>query len=197
MRKVRTAVLISGRGSNMGALIQATKKMDYPAEISLVISNRPEAGGIAAAAGQGLETAVIDHKAFPSKDAFETALDDRLRASSIELIALAGFMRVLSPSFVSRWEGRIINIHPSLLPAYKGLSTHERALADGAKRHGCSVHFVTAKLDDGPVIEQAEVPVLPSDTPETLAARVLEQEHRIYPEALAKVSRKLQAMTSI
>ena len=135
---------------------------------------------------------MIDHKAFATREAFEAALDDDLRAMNVEIIALAGFMRVLTAGFIARWEGRMINIHPSLLPAYKGLHTHERALADGAKTHGCSVHLVTPELDGGPVLLQAEVPVLADDTPDTLAARVLRQEHRIYPQALALLAERIR-----
>lgn len=196
MSRIRTAVLISGRGSNMMALVEATRAPGFPAEIVRVISNRPDAKGLGFAEAQGIATAVIDHTAFPGRDAFEAALQSRLEADGIELVALAGFMRVLSPAFTAKWRDRILNIHPSLLPAYKGLHTHERALAGGATRHGCTVHYVTAELDGGATILQAEVPVLAGDTVETLAARVLTEEHRIYPRALGIVARKLQAKTS-
>ena len=189
MRKAQTAILISGRGSNMMALVEAARDPAYPAEAACVISNRADAKGLDFAAACGIATAVIDHKAYPSREAFETALDQALRRRNVEIIALAGFMRVLTAGFISRWAGRMINIHPSLLPAYKGLHTHERALADGVKTHGCSVHLVTPELDGGPVLLQAEVPVLAGDTPETLGARVLEQEHKIYPQALAMLAR--------
>lgn len=185
-------MLISGRGSNMMALVDAARDPDYPAEITCVISNRPDAAGLGLARRSGIPAVSISHTDFADRAAFEAALDAELRHRDIELIALAGFMRVLSASFISRWEGRIVNIHPSLLPAYKGLHTHERVLADGATRHGCTVHQVTAELDGGPVILQAEVPVLPGDTPETLASRVLAEEHRIYPLALAQVARSLR-----
>lgn len=187
--KKRVAILISGGGSNMAALIQAAKDPAYPAEIALVVSNIAEAGGLAKAAAGGVPTVVIDHKPFgKDREGFERALDAELRKAGAELVCLAGFMRVLTPWFVGRWQGRMLNIHPSLLPAYKGLHTHARALADGATEHGCTVHWVVPDLDAGPIIAQARVPVLPDDTAETLAARVLAKEHRIYPEALAEVA---------
>ncbi|HHI82537.1 MAG TPA: phosphoribosylglycinamide formyltransferase [Rhizobiales bacterium] len=185
----RTAVLISGRGSNMKALIEAAKDKDYPAEIVLVISNRPDAAGLEAARAEGIEAIVIDHTGFDNREAFEAEMQKALVAHGVELVACAGFMRLMTAGFVDKWKGAMINIHPSLLPDYKGLDTHARVLADGAPIHGCSVHFVTADLDSGPVIAQGKVPVLASDTPETLAARVLEQEHLIYPKALAMVAR--------
>ncbi len=196
MKPIRTAVLISGRGSNMMALVAAAKAENYPAEIARVISNRPGAKGLEYAAINGIAASAIDHKAFTSREAFEAALQTDLQSHGIELIALAGFMRVLSPAFTARWQGRLLNIHPSLLPAYRGLHTHERALADGATTHGCTVHFVSAELDAGEIILQAEVPVLAADTPESLAARVLVQEHRIYPQALEMLARNLQAKIS-
>jgi len=195
MRKLQTAVLISGRGSNMMALVEASRAADYPAEIACVVSNKPDAKGVQFAAANGIATKVFDHKAFPNREAFEQALDNYLRSMKVEAIALAGFMRVLTAGFINGWDGRIINIHPSLLPAYKGLHTHERAIADGAKVHGCSVHLVTQELDGGPVLLQAEVPVLAVDTPDALAARVLTEEHRIYPQALALLSNRLIAET--
>jgi formyltetrahydrofolate-dependent phosphoribosylglycinamide formyltransferase len=195
MRKARTAILISGRGSNMMALVETARQPDYPAEIVCVVSNRADAKGLDFAAANGIAAKVIDHKAFASREAFEAALDDYLRSVGAEIIALAGFMRVLTAGFISRWEGRMVNIHPSLLPAYKGLHTHERAIADGAKTHGCSVHLVTPELDGGPVLMQAEVPVLAGDTPDTLSARVLKEEHRIYPQALAMLARQVTAET--
>ncbi len=184
----RTAVLISGRGSNMRALVEAAKSPDYPAEIVLVLSNRTDAGGIAFAKEAGIATAVVDHKIYAGRGEFEKSMQILLDLHRIELICLAGFLRVLTASFVQHWEGRLINIHPSLLPAYRGLDTHARALADGAKIHGCTVHFVVPALDDGPIIAQASVPVLDGDTPDTLAARVLVQEHILYPAALAAVA---------
>ncbi len=180
----------------MMALVEAARAPDYPAEIGCVVSNRADAKGLEFAAAEGIATAVIDHKSYPSREAFEATLDAHLRAQRIEIIACAGFMRILSADFVKDWEGRMINIHPSLLPAYKGLHTHERVLADGATVHGCTVHGVTAELDGGPIILQAEVPVLAGDGAETLAARVLKEEHRIYPQALALLARQLQAKIS-
>ena len=195
MRTLRTAILISGRGSNMMALVEAARAADYPAGIVCVVANTADAKGLEFAAANGIATRVIDHKAFPSREAFEAALDAYLRAMNVEAIALAGFMRVLTAGFIAGWDGRLINIHPSLLPAYKGLHTHERAIADGAKVHGCSVHLVTPELDGGPVLLQAEVPVLPEDTADVLAARVLTEEHRIYPQALALLSHRIIAET--
>jgi phosphoribosylglycinamide formyltransferase-1 len=196
MKRLRAAVLISGRGSNMMALAEAARDPDYPVTIACVISNRPDAEGLAYAARNGIAAKLIDHREFASRESFEAALDHYLRAAAIDIIACAGFMRVLTGKFVAGWEGRMINIHPSLLPAYKGLHTHERVLADGATEHGCTVHHVTAELDAGPIILQAKVPVMPADTPESLAARVLREEHRIYPQALAMLARELQAKTS-
>jgi phosphoribosylglycinamide formyltransferase-1 len=193
MRKARTAILISGRGSNMMALVEAMREHGYPAAAACVVSNRADAKGLEFASSRGIPARVIDHKAFSSRQDFETALDAYLRAQGVEIIALAGFMRVLTAGFIAGWEGRMINIHPSLLPAYKGLHTHERALADGAKVHGCSVHLVTPELDGGPVLLQAEVPVLAGDTPETLSQRVLKEEHRIYPQALAMLASRITA----
>jgi phosphoribosylglycinamide formyltransferase-1 len=185
----RVAVLISGRGSNMAALIEAAKAADYPAEIALVVSNVPDAGGLATATANGIATATIDHRAFNrDREAFERALQAELESHRIDIVCLAGFLRIFTPWFPGQWEGRMINIHPSLLPAYKGLDTHARALADGAKVHGATVHFVVPDLDAGPIILQEEVPVLAGDTPETLGSRVLAAEHRIYPEALRQIS---------
>lgn len=182
--KRRTAVLISGRGSNMASLIAAAQSSDYPAQIALVIASNPTAAGIKTAASHDIQTAVVHHREFSTREAFETVLDETLQSHAIDLVCLAGFMRVLTSGFVAKWFGRIINIHPSLLPSYKGLRTHERALADGVKIHGCSVHFVVPEMDAGPIIMQAAVPVLDGDDPEVLAARVLAQEHVIYPRAL-------------
>lgn len=187
--KKRVAVLISGRGSNMAALVEAAKAPDYPAEIVLVLSNVPGAGGLATAAANGIATATIDHKAFNrNREAFEQAMQTELERHRVDIVCLAGFMRILTPWFVGQWEGRMINIHPALLPAYKGLDTHARALADGAKEHGATVHFVTPGMDEGETILQEAVPVLPGDTPETLGRRVLEVEHRIYPQALRMIA---------
>ena len=180
----RVAILISGRGSNMAALIEAAQAKDYPAEITLVVSNRPDAAGLAFAASRGIATAVVDHKRFASREAFDAALDAALEKARIEIVCLAGFMRMLTTPFVGKWRGRMLNIHPSLLPEFKGLDTHARALAAGVKMHGCTAHFVVPELDSGPIILQEKVPVLAGDTEQTLAARVLEAEHRIYPAAL-------------
>jgi phosphoribosylglycinamide formyltransferase-1 len=188
-RRIPTAILISGGGSNMAALIAAAKEPGFPADIRLVLSNNADAGGLTKAVAAGIATAILDHRPFgKDREAFEREIDARLRAEQIELICLAGFMRVLTPWFVKRWEGRMLNIHPSLLPAYKGLHTHARALADGAREHGCTVHWVVADLDAGPTIAQVRVPVLPGDTEDALAERVLAQEHVIYPLALADVA---------
>lgn len=186
--KTRTAVLISGRGSNMMSLVEAARAADYPAEIVIVISNRPDAPGIAWAAAQGIATLVIDHKAFKSREAFEAELDKALVASRAEIVALAGFMRLMTPGFVGRWQSSMINIHPSLLPNFKGLHTHEQALDAGVKIAGCTVHYVRAEMDTGPIIAQAAVPVISGDTPARLAARVLAAEHRLYPAALRLVA---------
>ncbi|CAH1660329.1 phosphoribosylglycinamide formyltransferase 1 [Hyphomicrobiales bacterium] len=187
--RLRTAVFISGRGSNMTALVEAARAPDFPAEIALVLSNRADAAGLAYAGEAGIATAVVDHKPFNGdREAFERAIDAVLVEHGVELVCLAGFLRVLTPWFVTRWAGRLINIHPSLLPAFRGLDTHARALAANVRLHGCTVHFVTPELDDGPVIAQAAVPILEGDSPGTLARRVLAQEHVIYPAALARVA---------
>ncbi len=186
--KKKVAVLISGRGSNMRALIEAARAADYPAGIVRVISNRPDAGGLAHAAEAGIATDVVDHKAFLGRDKFEAELDRRLKDAEVELICLAGFMRLLTSRFVDAWKDRLINIHPSLLPAFPGLDTHARALAAGVRFTGCTVHFVRTEMDAGPIIVQAAVPVLPGDDEEGLAARVLEAEHHAYPLALALVA---------
>jgi phosphoribosylglycinamide formyltransferase-1 len=189
MTRKRVAVLISGRGSNMMALIEAAKAKEYPAEIVLVVSNRPDAAGLARAREDNIATAVIDHRPFGAdRGAFERELDEALRKHRIELICLAGFMRLLTPWFIARWSGRILNIHPALLPQFKGLHTHRRALEGGATRHGATVHFVVEETDAGPIINQQSVPVLDGDTEDSLAARVLEVEHKIYPEALRLVA---------
>jgi phosphoribosylglycinamide formyltransferase 1 len=181
----RTAVLISGRGSNMESLIAAAAAPDFPAEIVLVLSNNPDAGGLATAAVAGIPTHAIDHRPFgKDRAAHEAKIDAALRGADVEIVCLAGYMRLLSPYLVSRWAGRMLNIHPSLLPELKGLHTHARAIEAGHAEHGCTVHLVTEDLDSGPIVAQARIPVLPSDTPESLAARVLVEEHRLYPEAL-------------
>ncbi len=188
MTRKRVGVLISGRGSNMAALIEAANEPDYPAEIVCVASNRPDAAGLAFAENRGIATHVVDHKNYAFREDFDAALNDYLLGQNLDLIACAGFMRILTPVLLDQWAGKIINIHPSLLPLYKGLRTHERALADGVKTHGCTVHFVSAEVDGGPIIAQAGVPVVPGDTAEALAARVLEEEHKLYPKALAIVA---------
>ncbi|MFL5236470.1 MAG: phosphoribosylglycinamide formyltransferase [Rhizomicrobium sp.] len=188
VQRVRTAVLISGRGSNLSALADACRAPDYPADIVLVISNRADAPGLETARERDLPLRVIPHKNFASREDFDAAVDEALRQADVALICEAGFMRIHSEWFVRRWEGRILNIHPSLLPAFPGIRVHEQALAAGVKVSGCTVHFLTAELDSGPIIAQAVVPVLPDDTPESLGARVLAEEHKLYPEALRLVA---------
>lgn len=172
----------------MSALIEAAKDPDFPASISLVISNRPEAEGLNIASVAGIKAVAIDHKLFETREAFDRVMHELLTAHGIKFVCLAGFMRLLSPWLTHKWQGRMLNIHPSLLPAYKGLDTHARALNDGQTRHGCTVHFVTEGLDDGPIVAQSEIAILPGDTPESLAARVLIEEHKLYPLALARVA---------
>jgi len=184
----RVAILISGRGSNMANLIKAAQAPGYPAEISLVVSNRPDAAGLSFAQSAGIRTVTIDHKKHGSRDAFDAALHEKLTGERIELVACAGFMRIMTAGFVDRWRDKMINIHPSLLPSYKGLDTHARALADGVKIHGCSVHFVRHDVDAGPIIAQAAVAVEEREDADTLAARVLAAEHLLYPHALALVA---------
>lgn len=187
--KKRVAILISGRGSNMMALVDAARDPAFPVEIVLVASNRPDAAGLEYAKAQGIPTAAIDHKTFgKDRAAFDTAIDALLKEHDIELVCLAGFMRLLTPGFVDAWTGRMINIHPALLPSFKGLDTHARALETGVKIHGATVHFVSSEMDAGAIIMQGAVPVLDSDSEADLAARVLAVEHRIYPSALALVA---------
>ncbi|WP_375455963.1 phosphoribosylglycinamide formyltransferase [uncultured Methylobacterium sp.] len=186
--KTRVAILISGRGSNMVSLIAAAEAADYPAAIALVLANRPEAPGLVLAKAAGIPARAIDHKTFPDRETFDAALDAELRAAGIELVCLAGFMRIFSSGFVAAWAGRMINIHPSLLPLFKGTHTHAQALAAGVRLHGCTVHYVVPELDAGPIVAQAAVPVRPGDDPASLAARVLVQENRLYPAALALVA---------
>jgi phosphoribosylglycinamide formyltransferase 1 len=187
--KRRVAILISGRGTNMTALIAAAQAPDYPAEIALVLSNRPDAQGIAAARAAGIATAIVDHTRFgKDREAFEAALEHELQARRIDIVCLAGFMRLLTPGLVSRWEGRMLNVHPALLPSFKGLDTHARALTAGVKVHGATVHYVIPEMDSGPIIAQGEVAVRDDDTADTLAARVLAVEHEIYPRALRLVA---------
>lgn len=189
MTKRRVAILISGRGSNMTALIEAAAAQDYPAQISLVISNIAGAGGLAKASEAGIETVTVDSRPFgKDREAFERKLHEVLVAHDIEIVCLAGFLRLLTPWFVRQWEGRMLNIHPALLPSYKGLHTHERALADGVKIHGATVHFVVPEMDSGPIVMQGAVAVLDDDTPDALAARVLAVEHCIYPDSLELVA---------
>jgi phosphoribosylglycinamide formyltransferase-1 len=189
MQRRRVAVLISGRGSNMAALIEAAKDRDFPAEIVLVLSNRPDAGGLATAQANGIATAVIDHKSYGrDRAAFEQALQAELVKHRIELVCLAGFMRILTPWFVGQWQERMLNIHPALLPSFKGLDTHQRALDSGVKLHGATVHFVVPEMDSGPIIAQGAVAVRDDDTEATLAARVIAVEHRLYPLALRLVA---------
>jgi phosphoribosylglycinamide formyltransferase-1 len=185
----RAAVLVSGRGANMTALIAAAKRADYPAEIALVLSNRPDAAALGRARDSGIPTAVVDHTLYgKDREAFERAVEAVLENHRIELVCLAGFMRLFTPWLVTRWTGRMLNIHPALLPAFRGLDTHERALEAGVKIHGATVHFVVPEVDSGPIVAQAAVPVLDRDTPETLAERVLAVELRLYPLALALVA---------
>ncbi len=183
--KKRVGILISGRGSNMMSLIAASRAAEYPAEIACVVSNRPEAEGLFKAAGEGLPTRAIDHTQFADREAFEAELDASLRSFGVDLVACAGFMRRMTAGFVERWHDRMLNIHPSLLPAFRGLDTHERALAAGVRLTGCTVHIVRPEVDSGPIVAQAAVPVLDGDTAESLGARVLEAEHRLYPHALS------------
>jgi phosphoribosylglycinamide formyltransferase-1 len=186
--RARVAILISGRGSNMAALIEAARAPDFPAAIALVLSNKADAAGLALARQAGVATEIVESRAYPAREAFEAAMQERLSAHRIDLVCLAGFMRILSAPFAERWRGRMLNIHPSLLPDLRGLDTHERALAAGLKEHGCTVHFVEPELDAGPIIAQARVPVLPDDDADSLAARVLVEEHKLYPHALAEVA---------
>ncbi|MGD9741190.1 MAG: phosphoribosylglycinamide formyltransferase [Dongiaceae bacterium] len=188
MKPLAVGVLISGRGSNLQALIEACRDPATKAGIRLVLSNKADAQGLARAAAAGIETAVVDHRDFPDRVRFDAEIDRRLREKGVELVCLAGFMRILTDAFVDRWRDRMINIHPSLLPAFRGLDTHARALAAGAKLAGCTVHYVRRELDTGPIILQEKVPVLPGDTAERLAARVLEAEHRAYPAALRLIA---------
>jgi phosphoribosylglycinamide formyltransferase 1 len=187
-KKKRVGVLISGRGSNLQALINACKKRDYPAEIVLVISNVPQAQGLLRAEAALIPTLTIDHKDFPSREDFDAALDTALNEAGVELLCNAGFLRLHTAGFVERWRDRHLNVHPSLLPAFRGLRSHERVIAAGCKITGCTIHFVRAGMDEGPIVAQAAVPVLASDTAETLAVRVLEAEHHLYPHALALVA---------
>lgn len=187
--KRRLGILISGRGSNMRSLVEAARAPDYPVEVVVVISNRPDAAGLTYAKEQGIPALGLDHKRYESREHFEGQLQAVLTASKVDLVACAGFMRLMTPGFVEQWRDRMLNIHPSLLPSFKGLHTHERALEAGVRVAGCTVHVVRAGMDEGPIIGQAAVPVLPGDTPESLGARVLDAEHKLYPHALALFAR--------
>lgn len=186
--KKRIGILISGRGSNMQSLVAATRAPDFPAEVAVVISNRPDAPGLAWAKEHGIPALGLDHKLYESREHFEGQLHSALAMSKVDIVCCAGFMRLMTPGFVDRWRNKMINIHPSLLPAFKGLQTHERVLAAGIKITGCTVHYVRAEMDEGPIIAQAAVSVLEGDTAEMLAARVLAAEHRLYPLALRLVA---------
>lgn len=188
MAKTRVGILISGRGSNMMALVEAARDTDFPAEIVTVISNRPDAAGLAWAESQGIATLAIDHKAYARRKDFEDALHQALTSAGVELICCAGFMRLMTASFVDGWYGRMLNIHPSILPSFKGLATHEQALAAGVKITGCTVHFVVPEMDSGPIIAQAAVPVADDDTSDSLAERILAAEHKLYPHALGLIA---------
>ena len=197
MARKRVAILISGRGSNMAALIEAAKDESYPAEIALVVSNEADAEGLARARSAGIETAVVDHRPFgKEREAFDRALQAVIASRRIDIVCLAGFLRLLTPWFVQQWQGRLLNIHPALLPAFKGLDTHARALAAGVKQHGATVHFVVPEMDSGPIVVQAAVPVHHDDTEPTLAARVLAVEHMIYPQALKLVAEERVTIAS-
>jgi phosphoribosylglycinamide formyltransferase-1 len=188
MNKKRVGILISGRGSNMRAIVEAARNPDYPAQVVCVVSNKADAGGLDYARAQGIATHVVDHKNYASREDFDAAVNSYLQSQGLDLIVCAGFMRIMTPVLIEPWAGRMINIHPSLLPLYRGLHTHERALAAGDKEHGCTVHFVTTELDGGPIVAQVRVPISPGDTVESLEARVLVEEHKLYPIALAKVA---------
>jgi len=191
MHKIKTAVLISGRGSNMLAILKAAQDNEYPAVVEVVISNRPLAKGLEKAEDLGIKTLILDHKAYKSKSEFEKDLDEILKNLRIQLICCAGFMRILSPWFVNRWKGKLLNIHPSLLPKYKGLNTHKRAINSGDIIHGCSVHFINSELDSGKVILQKRIKILEDDTPQTLSERLLVKELEAYPQALKIVADEL------
>ncbi len=190
MAKLRCAVMISGRGSNMGALARAVMDPDYPAEIALVLSNRPNVTGLDLAQEHGIPIRVVDHGQFETREDHEDEVTSALEEAGTELVCLAGYMRILTETFINHWRGKIINIHPSLLPSFRGVDTHERALERGVRIHGCSVHFVNADLDAGPIIAQAAVPVLPDDDADTLSERVLEMEHKLYPAALRLIAER-------
>ena len=190
MARLKIGVLISGRGSNLQALIEACAEPGFPARIVIVISNNPEARGLRRAQGAAIATKVVDHRAFPDRESFDVALNQALTAAGAELVCLAGFMRLLTPDFVTDWRDRLINVHPSLLPSFKGLHVHERTLEAGVRLSGCSVHFVRPEMDSGPIIVQAAVPVADDDTAESLAQRILAAEHRCYPLALRLIAER-------
>jgi phosphoribosylglycinamide formyltransferase 1 len=190
MLKKRVGILISGRGSNMRALVEASRQPDYPAEIVLVASNVPHAEGLRWAESQGISTLCVNHKDFTSREAFDTQLNQELQKYNLDLICCAGFMRIMTSALIKPWSGRMLNIHPSLLPDYRGLHTHTRALADGRTEAGCTVHIVTEELDGGPIVAQSRVPIMPGDTPELLAARVLKVEHPLYVKALEQFAKR-------
>ncbi len=189
-RKLKIAVLISGRGSNMGALARACMNPQFPAEIVMVLSNRPHVAGLDLAREHNLPIRVVDHKDYETRGDHEAAITEVLESAGVELICMAGYMRILEDGFISRWRGQLINIHPSLLPSFRGVNTHERALERGVRIHGCTVHFVNAELDGGPIVAQAAVPVMPHDNADMLSARVLEMEHKLYPKALELIATK-------
>jgi phosphoribosylglycinamide formyltransferase-1 len=191
MRRIKTAVLISGNGSNLQALIDAASAPDYPAAITFVLSNKADAYGLTRATNAGIETLALNHKHYPSRADFDLAMDAALRARNIELVVMAGFMRILSDEFVMKWQGKLINIHPSLLPKYKGMHTHQRVIDAGEKQHGATVHWVIPELDAGEIIAQHSLDILPGDTPESLQQRVHALEHQLYPKALANVANQM------
>ncbi len=184
MSRLKLGVLISGRGTNLQAILDVCADENFPADVAIVLANRPDAAGLERAKRVNIATEVIDHKAFPDRPSFERAMNARLDDAGVDLICLAGFMRLLTPTFVDHWAGRAINIHPSVLPAYPGLNTHQRAIDDGVRFAGCTVHFLSAEMDAGPIIAQATTPIMPEDTADTLAARVLDSEHEIYRRAI-------------
>jgi len=190
MAKLKIAVLISGRGSNMGSLARAAMDPDFPAEIVMVLSNRPNVGGIDLAMEHDLPFTVVDHTEYPDRETHEVAINAALEEAGAELICLAGYMRILTDTLIKKWRGKILNIHPSLLPSFRGVDTHERALDRGVRIHGCTVHFVNTELDGGPIVLQGAVPVLPDDDADSLGTRVLELEHELYPKAVALIADK-------
>ena len=192
VNKLKLAVFISGTGSNMLSIMEACKIENYPAEVSVVLSNNPDAKGLNSAQKSNIATEIVNHKDFASSEYFEDEIIKRLKNYKIDLIVLAGFMRILTPSFVKKFPDKIINIHPSLLPEYKGLNTHERAINDGKKEAGCTVHFVNSELDSGKIILQNKVPIIHGDTPDTLAKRVLRQEHKLYPQAIEIIASSIR-----